>query len=184
MNLELTVDSLNIEGIESKHEHVCDKDRRQHNDSDTVSKISGSAALKGGMDLSFDMSEEEMKGSYQMIQELGKSFANRGQKITEFAQKVVDKVNDSNDEQQISEASQQEDELIADGEQAKELIERYNSKPSKAAYTKANDFGRKFEMKVEKYLNEVDSPLVEIEDLYENLCSKRREMRQAEAARG
>lgn len=182
LNLELTLNEVNIEGIQSTHEHICEKDSRKHNDVDSIDKISGEASLKGGMDLTFDMSEEEMKACYGMIENLGKEFSNRGQKIVEHAQRFVDKVNESSEDKQPAE-SEHESEIIAKNEEFKRLLDRYNTKPNKAAFEKANVFGRRLEGEIETYLNETDSPLAEIEEIYEEVCTKRKETRQAEAAR-
>ena len=182
LNLELNINDLSIEGIKSDHQHLCDKDRREHHDSDSVDKITGSAALTGGMDLSFDMSEEELKSCYSMIENLGRTFASKGQKVVEAAEKFTEKVNNCCKDEQPAEI-EIESNLIAKGRGFQKLLDQYNAEPSKACFRKANDFGRKLELEIEKYLNEVDSPLVEVEELYEELCTKRRELRKNEAGR-
>ena len=106
MNAELTINDLELGELECVHNHE-HKDNNKNFDhycvdsnDNSLGSLKGSAALKFDCDLSFDMSPEEMKSCYSMIESLGGKFAETARKTKDLGERVVTKINQSTSEQQ------------------------------------------------------------------------------------
>ncbi|MBP5595838.1 MAG: hypothetical protein J6Y02_10695 [Pseudobutyrivibrio sp.] len=116
INAELTINDLELGELECVHNHE-HKDNNKNfdhycvdSDDNSLGSLKGSAALKFDCDLSFDMSPEEMKSCYNMIESIGGKFAETARKTKDLGERVIAKINqtsqqpkepskESNDEQ-------------------------------------------------------------------------------------